>query len=105
MRENCDVARRRRKSASFRPYTLNGTVGLPLRRELAQQAPRQASRLAQAVLIGDALAVHPHALDPDGVRGEARLAGRQIEYPAIRAAVHGLWIEEQQVGMVARPQR
>src|SRR5213075_1299990 len=72
----------------------------PLRREFTQQLAGQPLALAQAVLVDDALAVHPDAVHADRVGREARLACRQIEHAAVGAAVYGVRIEQQQVGVV-----
>src|SRR5690348_4101382 len=80
---------------------MEATVGPRLRRELAQQLARERGALAQSILVGDANAIHPDAVHADGVGGEARLARGQIVYAPVRAAVHRLRIEEEEVGVIA----
>src|SRR5436190_18562689 len=76
------------------------TVGLALRIEVTQQLARQARRFSHAVLVHDARAVHPDAVDADRVGGEARLARGQVEHAAVGPTVYRLRIEEEEVGVV-----
>ena len=83
---------------------MRASVGLRLRCELSKQLARQPLALAQPILVGDALAVHPDAVHADRIGRKARLACRQIEYAPVGAAVHAVRIEEQEIGAVARLQ-